>query len=134
LVAIKRDFLWQPALAFERSAEEGFGGCDIPLGTGQKIDSPSFFVDSTIKISPAAFDLHVGFIDAPGPPRRACEAVPALFELRDVALIPRMIVVCANEIPRSAIISMRSRKLSLNLRYQRTQRMMISRSKWRPLK
>ena len=45
-----------------------------------------------------------------------------------------MIVVWDREIPRSAIISMRSRKLSLNLRYQRTQRMMISRSKWRPLK
>src|SRR5208282_1466380 len=45
-----------------------------------------------------------------------------------------MIVVWAREIPRSAIISTRSRKLSLNLRYQRTQRMMISRSKWRPLK
>src|SRR5664280_2136815 len=36
--------------------------------------------------------------------------------------------------PRSAIISTTSRKLSLNLRYQRTHRMMISRSKWRPLK
>src|SRR5208283_46428 len=45
-----------------------------------------------------------------------------------------MIVVWAREIPRSAIISTRSRKLSLNRRYQRTQRMMISRSKWRPLK
>src|SRR5271166_6307931 len=45
-----------------------------------------------------------------------------------------MIVVCAREIPRSANISTRSRKLSLNLKYQRTQRMMISRSKWRPLK
>ena len=45
-----------------------------------------------------------------------------------------MIVVCASESPRSAIISTRSRKLSLNRRYQRTHRMMISRSKWRPLK
>src|ERR1700677_2835181 len=43
-----------------------------------------------------------------------------------------MIVVCAS--PRSAIISARSRKLSLYRRYQRTQRTMISRSKWRPLK
>ena len=50
------------------------------------------------------------------------------------AEIQRMIVVWAREIPRSAIISTRSRKLSLNRRYQRTQRMMISRSKWRPLK
>jgi hypothetical protein len=40
----------------------------------------------------------------------------------------------SKEISRSAIISRRSRKPSLNRRYQRTQRIMISRSKWRPLK
>jgi hypothetical protein len=45
-----------------------------------------------------------------------------------------MIVVCASESPRSAIISTRSRKLSFYRRYQRTQSTMISRSKWRPLK
>ena len=36
-----------------------------------------------------------------------------------------MIVVCARESPRSAIISARSRKLSLYRRYQRTQSTMI---------
>src|SRR6266702_7081405 len=41
-------------------------------------------------------------------------------------------VVCAIDRPRSAIISTRSRRLSLNRRYQRTHRMMTSRSKWRP--
>jgi hypothetical protein len=45
-----------------------------------------------------------------------------------------MIVVWARDSPRSAIISTRSRKLSLYRRYQRTQRTMISRSKCRPLK
>src|SRR5580693_3096059 len=45
-----------------------------------------------------------------------------------------MIVVCARESPRSAIISVRSRKLSLYRRYQRTQSTMISWSKCRPLK
>ena len=45
-----------------------------------------------------------------------------------------MIVVCASESPRSAIISTRSRKLSLYRRYQRTQSTMISLLKWRPLK
>src|SRR5262245_5877918 len=43
-----------------------------------------------------------------------------------------MIVVCAIDRPRSAIISTKSRRLSLNRRYQRTHRMMTSRSKWRP--
>src|SRR6266849_4524206 len=41
-------------------------------------------------------------------------------------------VVCATDRPRSAIISTRSRRLSLKRRYQRTHRMMTSRSKWRP--
>src|SRR5260221_9585487 len=41
-------------------------------------------------------------------------------------------VVCAIDRPRSAIISTRSRRLSLNRRYQRTHKMMTSRSKWRP--
>jgi hypothetical protein len=45
-----------------------------------------------------------------------------------------MIVVCARESPRSAIISARSRKLSLYRRYQRTQSTIISWSKCRPLK
>src|SRR5450755_2998252 len=43
-----------------------------------------------------------------------------------------MIVVCASARPRSAIISTRSRRLSLNRRYHRTHTMMTSRSKWRP--
>ena len=45
-----------------------------------------------------------------------------------------MIVVCATESPRSAIISARSRKLSLYRRHQRTQSTMISWSNCRPLK
>src|ERR1039457_6407354 len=44
-----------------------------------------------------------------------------------------MIVVCDIDSPRSAIISTRSRRLSLYRRYQRTHRMMMSRSKCRPL-
>jgi len=44
----------------------------------------------------------------------------------------RMIVVCASDNPRSTIISTRSRRLSLWRRYQRTHRIMISRSKCRP--
>src|ERR1039457_6344769 len=43
-----------------------------------------------------------------------------------------MIVVCASGRPRSAIISTKSRRLSLNRGYHRTHTMMTSRSKWRP--
>lgn len=44
----------------------------------------------------------------------------------------KLLLVCASDRPRSAIISTRSRKLSLNRRYQRTHRMTTSRSKCRP--
>src|ERR1700740_1294066 len=43
-----------------------------------------------------------------------------------------MIVVCAIDRPRSAIISTRSRKLSLKRKYHLTHSTMISQSKWRP--
>ena len=78
----------QSALALEGAPEKRFRGRDIPLGAEQEIDSLSFFVDRTVKISPAPLDLHVGFINSPGGARSACEAVPAPFEVRDGALDP----------------------------------------------
>ena len=59
LVAIKRDGPRQSALALERPPEKGFGCRDIPLGAEHKIDRLSLFVDRTIEVSPAAFDLYV---------------------------------------------------------------------------
>jgi len=88
LVAIKRDGPRQSALALERPPEKGFGCRDIPLGAEHKIDRLSLFVDRTIEVSPAAFDLYVGFIDPPGGASSACEAVPPLFEFRDIARNP----------------------------------------------
>jgi hypothetical protein len=135
LIAIKRDGARQPPLALERPTKKRLGGCDIPLGAEEEIHRLSFLVDSAIEVGPAAFDLYIGLVDAPRGAGPAGEAVPALFEFRNIARwIQRMIVVCARDIPRSAIISTRSRKLSLNRRYHRTQTMMLSRSKWRPLK
>jgi hypothetical protein len=66
----------QSALAPEGPLEKCFGSRDIPLAAEQKIDSLSLFVDRTVKISPAAVDLDVSFIDAPGAAGSACEAVP----------------------------------------------------------
>src|SRR5271157_2318329 len=59
LIAVERDLLWQPTLALERPPEKRFGGCNIPLGAEQKIHSLSLLVDSTVKICPLAFDLHI---------------------------------------------------------------------------
>ena len=88
LIAVERDLVWQLALALERPSEERLGGGDVPLGAKQEIDGVSLFVDSAVKIGPAASDFDVGLIDAPGPPSWASEAVPALLELRHIALDP----------------------------------------------
>src|SRR5271168_3993345 len=72
----------------ESPSEKCLGGCDIPLGTKQKIDRFALFVDRAIKISPAAFDLHIGLVDAPGPAYRSRETIPALLEFRNIALDP----------------------------------------------
>ena len=86
LVAIKRDRAWRPPLVLERPPEKRLGGRDIPLGAEQEIDSLSLLVDRAIEVSPVALDLHVGFIDPPGSASSACEAVPTLFEFRNIAL------------------------------------------------
>jgi hypothetical protein len=88
LIAVERDLVWQLALALERPSEERLGGGDVPLGAKQEIDGVSLFVDSAVKIRPAASDFDVGLIDAPGPPSWASEAVPALLELRHIAPDP----------------------------------------------
>src|SRR5271156_4313036 len=88
LIAVERDLVWQLALALERPSEERLGGGDVPLGAKQEIDGVSLFVDSAVEIRPAASDFDVGLIDAPGPPSWASEAVPALLELRHIALDP----------------------------------------------
>jgi len=88
LIAVERDLVWQWALALERPSEERLGGGNVPLGAKQEIDGVSLFVDSAVKIRPAASDFDVGLIDAPGPSRWASEAVPALLELRHIALDP----------------------------------------------
>jgi len=86
LVAVERDLLRHPVLALERPTEKRFGGRDIPLGAKQEIDRLSLLVDSAIEVSPAAFDLHVGLVDAPRGAGPACKAIPPLFEFRDIAL------------------------------------------------
>src|ERR1700734_1602598 len=88
LIAVERDLVWQLALALERPSEERLGGGDVPLGAKQEIDGVSLFVDSAVKIRPAASDFDVGLIDAPGPPSWASKAVLALLELRHIALDP----------------------------------------------
>jgi hypothetical protein len=53
-------------LALESLLKKRLCGCDIPLGTQEKINGLSFFIDRTIKIGPPPFDLHIGLVDAQG--------------------------------------------------------------------
>src|ERR1700688_2215159 len=103
----------QSPLTPESKPEEGLGRGDVPLGAQQEVDGFPLFVDGTVEIGPASSDFDVGLVDAPGPSSWPREAVPAFLEFGRIVLNPRMIVVCARESPRSAIISTRSRKLSL---------------------
>ena len=112
LIAVERDLVWQLALALERPSEERLGGGDVPLGAQKKIDGIALLVGSAIKIPPAASDFDVGARHArTGPP--ADEAIPASLEFRDIALDPAHDCRMRQKSPRSAIISTRSRKLSL---------------------
>ena len=65
LLAIKCNRARQSALTLERPLKKCFRRSDIPLRAQQKIDRLSSTVDGTIEISPAAFDLHVSFVDPP---------------------------------------------------------------------
>ena len=115
-------------------AENALAAATSRLARSRKVDRFPCLVDRAVEIDPTAFDLDVGLVDAPRSASLASEANPPLFEFRNIRWTQPMIVVWARDNPRSAIISTRSRKLSLYRRYQRTQRTMISRSKWRPLK
>ena len=121
-------------MLFSRPGKEPLGGCDVTPFAQEKIDGSALLIDGAIEVDPLAFDLDVGFIHAPGVADRPCVMVPALFKLRHVLLHPPQMVVWAKVMPRSAIIRTRSRELSLNVRYHRTQSTMISWSKCRPLK
>src|ERR1035438_9509895 len=90
-------------------------------------------VDSAVQVAPLASNLHVRLVNAPGPSHLSAPLVPALDELGCVALHPAHDRrVRKRQAPLGAIISTRSRRLSLNRRYHRTHTMMTSRSKWRP--
>jgi hypothetical protein len=128
------------------------------VGTGKKVEGDDHVamlreesepLSGRIAASPQAFEsqhrpdslhqspmilLHqIGLVYPPRSAEGSSVARPTLLELRQVVLDLRRIVVCVTEMPRSAIMITRSRKLSLKLVYQ-THKMMICPSKCHPLK
>jgi hypothetical protein len=75
-------------LSLEGLAEKGFGGGHIPLGAEAKVDRLTAGIHGAIEVHPAATNLDEGLVDAPRAADRACEAIPALLELRSVVLDP----------------------------------------------
>jgi hypothetical protein len=118
-------------------AEHGTGLVWQPLhrdGAQSEINGPAFPVNGSVKILPDTADLDIGLSTRQESPDWAGKTVPAALEFRRKTLDPAQDRLRARDRPRSAIISTRSRKLSLKRRYHRTHRTMISRSKCRPLK
>jgi len=77
LIAVQRDLLRQPALALERPPENALAAA-TSAWRGAEIHRSSLLVDSAVNIGPPAFDLHIGFVDAPGCAGPAGKAVPTL--------------------------------------------------------
>src|SRR5450756_1508637 len=53
----------------------------IPSRAETEVHSPSILVQGSIKVSPLAPNLDIGFVDSPGPSGGLAEPIPALDEL-----------------------------------------------------
>jgi len=131
-VPVQRDCLQAPLLAFDRFYKRMLWR--PRRRAWRSAESRPFCPpdNGTIQVALLASDLEVCLVDPPWPTDCPGKATPAFLELRRVALRPAIMVVCAIHRPRSAIISTRSRSVSLNRRYQCAHRMTNPRSKWRP--
>src|ERR1700758_5572430 len=118
-------------MLFSRPGKEPLGRCNVTPFAQEKVDGSTLLIDGAIEVDPLAFDFDVGFIHTPGVADWPCVMIPALSGT--YCCTHRRIVVWHRVMPRSAIIWTRSRKLSLKVRYHRTQSTMISWSKCRPL-
>jgi hypothetical protein len=87
-IAIQRNGTRRLALRSFGPPKEGLGRCDVAVLAQHKVDAPATSIDRPIQVRPFAADLDVRFIDAPRASDRASESVPALLELRHVALNP----------------------------------------------
>ena len=96
-----------------RLFEECLGCGYISCPTGPEVDSLPSLVYCPIQIGPLSAYLEIGFIDSLRAASAAAKAIPPLDELWRYRRTQRWIVVWASWSPRSAIISTRSRKLSL---------------------
>src|SRR5262245_28857543 len=86
-IPIKGDLLGYAAL-LNCLLQEPLRGGDIAVFTQEKVDGLSLGVDSSIEIGPLAFDLNVGFVDAPRRTHGPGKALPAFCKLWDIPLHP----------------------------------------------
>src|SRR6202045_1509133 len=131
-IAVQSDRPGSIVLAFDRLPKKRLGGRDIALGAQPEVNRPPRPIHGTIEIAPFASNFDVGLVTLHDRPTAWANRFQRFSNSGAYRHTQRIMVVWASDRPRSAIISTRSRRLSLKRRYQRTHRMMTSRSKWRP--
>ena len=133
LVSVESDRPGHASLSLEGLTEKGFGGGHIALGAQAKVDRLTAGIHGAIEVHPAATNLDVRLIHAPRAADRACEAIPALLELRRLMLHPAQDGArCEGD----TAFGHHRDEVSVRefvWRYQRTHKMMISASNWRAL-
>src|SRR5450432_167518 len=131
-IGVQRD-LRGHASVLHCAAQKRFGGVHVPVPAQKEIDRLARFVHGAVQVHPLSVNLYIGLVHPPRSADAPSVAPPALFEFWKVALDPPENRCMVTEMPRSAIMITRSRRLSLKLVYQATHKMMICPSKCRPL-
>jgi hypothetical protein len=100
----------------DRLLEEGLGCGHIACPAQPEVDGLPGFVHGSIEVDPLAAYLDIGLIDSPRATTGSSKAVPAHDELQGISPNPAhdgLMGKTARLSLRSAIISTKSRKLSL---------------------
>jgi hypothetical protein len=112
-IAIEADRVRRPTVIPDRPFEECLGCRYISCPTEPEVDSLPSLVYCPIQIGPLSAHLEIGFIDSPRAASGAAKAIPPLDELWRIPSNPAQDRRMGSWRPRSAIISTRSRELSL---------------------
>jgi hypothetical protein len=78
---VRGDLIGRDASCGLRGAEEGLGGCHVPVLAEHGVDQMAVAVDGSVQIRPAAANLQIRLIHVPFAATGAAPAVPPLPEL-----------------------------------------------------
>jgi hypothetical protein len=112
-IAIEADRVRRPTVIPDHLFQECLGCRYISCPTEPEVDSLPSLVYCPIQIGPLSAHLEIGFIESSGPASAAAKAISPLDELWCIPSNPAQDRRMGSWRPRSAIISTRSRELSL---------------------